>query len=104
MSSAGSVRQRNNAASKKSKEPTTPTNAVPLNPSKDPDLDALIRSNVANKGVGSEWDYKLALAIITILAFITRFWGISHPNEVVFDEVHFGKVRIHLPSAEREHC
>ena len=40
----------------------------------------------------SEWDYKLALAIITALAFVTRFFGISHPNEVVFDEVHFGKV------------
>lgn len=41
--------------------------------------------------VKSEWDYKLALAVITTLSFITRFWGISHPNEVVFDEVHFGK-------------
>jgi dolichyl-phosphate-mannose-protein mannosyltransferase len=46
----------------------------------------------SKKMVTSEWDYKLALAIITILSFITRFWGISHPNEVVFDEVHFGKV------------
>ena len=40
----------------------------------------------------TQWDYKLALGIITVLSFITRFWGISHPNEVVFDEVHFGKV------------
>jgi dolichyl-phosphate-mannose-protein mannosyltransferase len=48
---------------------------------------------VAKEIVQSEWDYKLALAVITILAFITRFWGISHPNQVVFDEVHFGKVR-----------
>ncbi|RMD44166.1 hypothetical protein DV735_g953, partial [Chaetothyriales sp. CBS 134920] len=38
-----------------------------------------------------EWDYKLALGIITTLAFATRFFGISHPDEVVFDEVHFGK-------------
>ncbi|MCJ1479243.1 hypothetical protein MMC13_007928 [Lambiella insularis] len=38
-----------------------------------------------------EWDYKIAFAIITVLAFVTRFWGIGHPNEVVFDEVHFGK-------------
>ena len=43
--------------------------------------------------VTSQWDYKAALAVITALAFITRFWGIGHPNEVVFDEVHFGKVR-----------
>lgn len=42
--------------------------------------------------VTSEWDYKAALSIITVLGFITRFWGIQHPNEVVFDEVHFGKV------------
>lgn len=42
---------------------------------------------------GKEWDYKIAITIITILAFITRFWGISHPAQVVFDEVHFGKVR-----------
>lgn len=46
----------------------------------------------AQQSQPNEWDYKLALAIITILAFITRFFGISHPNEVVFDEVHFGKV------------
>lgn len=43
--------------------------------------------------VKSEWEYKVAIGIITLLAFITRFSGISHPNEVVFDEVHFGKVR-----------
>lgn len=41
----------------------------------------------------NEWDYKLALAIITFLAFVTRFYLITHPNQVVFDEVHFGKVR-----------
>ena len=41
-----------------------------------------------------EWDYKAALSVITVLGFITRFWGIQHPNEVVFDEVHFGKVGI----------
>jgi len=42
--------------------------------------------------VTREWDYKVAFGVITVLAFITRFWGISHPNQVVFDEVHFGKV------------
>jgi dolichyl-phosphate-mannose-protein mannosyltransferase len=40
----------------------------------------------------SEWDYKLAIVVLTILAFVTRFYGITHPNQVVFDEVHFGKV------------
>ena len=54
-------------------------------------LDEVLDSS--KQAVTSEWNYKLALAIITILSFITRFYGISHPNEVVFDEVHFGKVR-----------
>lgn len=40
----------------------------------------------------SEWDYYLAITILTVLAFATRFWRIDYPNEVVFDEVHFGKV------------
>ena len=46
----------------------------------------------AKEIVTSDWDYKVALAVITILAFITRFYGITHPDQVVFDEVHFGKV------------
>ncbi|KAJ5120567.1 Glycosyl transferase family 39 [Penicillium bovifimosum] len=39
----------------------------------------------------SEWDYWLAISILTLLAFATRFYRIDYPNEVVFDEVHFGK-------------
>ena len=46
----------------------------------------------AKEAVTSDWDYKLAFGIITVLAFVTRFYGISHPDQVVFDEVHFGKV------------
>lgn len=42
--------------------------------------------------VQNDWEYKVALVVITLLAFITRFYGISHPDQVVFDEVHFGKV------------
>ncbi|KAH8803180.1 glycosyltransferase family 39 protein [Xylogone sp. PMI_703] len=57
----------------------------------DPELDALIEANLKATGKTAEWDYRIALVLITILAFVTRFWGISHPNEVVFDEVHFGK-------------
>ncbi|KAN0068437.1 Dolichyl-phosphate-mannose-protein mannosyltransferase domain containing protein [Elaphomyces granulatus] len=38
-----------------------------------------------------EWDYRIALVIMTALAFATRFYKIDYPNEVVFDEVHFGK-------------
>jgi len=32
------------------------------------------------------------LVLITLLAFLTRFYNLGHPDEVVFDEVHFGKV------------
>lgn len=49
----------------------------------------------AKESASKEWDYKVAFSIITLLAFATRFAGISHPNEVVFDEVHFGKVGFH---------
>lgn len=31
-----------------------------------------------------------AVTILTALAFVVRFWRISHPDQVVFDEVHFG--------------
>jgi dolichyl-phosphate-mannose-protein mannosyltransferase len=59
-------------------------------------VEELLDSNIASTrdAVSSQWDYRLTLAIITILSILTRFWGISHPNEVVFDEVHFGKVCI----------
>jgi dolichyl-phosphate-mannose-protein mannosyltransferase len=95
-SPAGSVRHRGNAANiavpKKSRDVTPATSPLPKD-TKNSDLDAIIKANKSKKS-GSEWDYRLAITIITILAFVTRFWGISHPNEVVFDEVHFGKVRI----------
>ena len=73
-----------------------------VNGTMDSDDDALKRAlDDLNKGAPSrEWDYKLALGVITILAFFTRFFGINHPNEVVFDEVHFGKVRP-LPGGAR---
>lgn len=44
----------------------------------------------------SEWDYWLAIVILTVLALATRFYRIDYPSEVVFDEVHFGKVRTPL--------
>lgn len=40
----------------------------------------------------SQKGYRIALILVTIVSFITRFWKIHHPNQVVFDEVHFGKV------------
>ena len=84
MSSNAAVRQRGGKRTATDAE-TTPN----------VDADEIISQfkGVAKETVQREWDYKLALAVITVLAFITRFWGISHPNQVVFDEVHFGKVR-----------
>lgn len=40
----------------------------------------------------SQLGHKLGLVVVTVAAFITRFWKINHPDQVVFDEVHFGKV------------
>lgn len=84
-SPAGTVRQR---GPKEKKRPTTPN----------PETITEKATNVVEKvkpykavQQGKEWDYKLAITIITVLAFISRFWGITHPDQVVFDEVHFGK-------------
>lgn len=34
---------------------------------------------------------KNAVLILLITSFFLHFWGLEHPDEVVFDEVHFGK-------------
>jgi dolichyl-phosphate-mannose-protein mannosyltransferase len=85
----GSVRNRKDV-----KIPVKAKDVFPpgLTAPKDDELDELVKANLESNAPRSEWDYKLALVVITGLAFLTRFWGISHPNEVVFDEVHFGKV------------
>jgi dolichyl-phosphate-mannose-protein mannosyltransferase len=88
-SQQGSVRKRKeNPIPPKAKDAPATGAITP----REVDLDALVKANLAGKSSGVEWDYRIALGVITLLAFITRFWGISHPNEVVFDEVHFGKV------------
>lgn len=97
-SQTGSMRKR------KDKEVLIPVKAKDASSTgiaapRDAELDALVKANLNGKPA-VEWDYRIALSIITLLAFVTRFWGISHPNEVVFDEVHFGKVRT-LASARR---
>ena len=80
--SSGTLKQRGGQSGKKATSiPPTPNDDV---------LDSLAPQS---SGIKAGWDYKLALAMITAIAFVTRFWGIGHPNEVVFDEVHFGKVR-----------
>lgn len=77
------LRQRNVAGSNKKNNGAAPN--------VDDELDKLAKAN--RPSASNDTEYKVALAIITALAFVTRFWGISHPAEVVFDEVHFGKVR-----------
>jgi dolichyl-phosphate-mannose-protein mannosyltransferase len=74
----GGLRQR--------KKGTTPTPGS----SEDDDLDIIAKAKAQVKPP-NELDYQIGFGVITSLAFLTRFWGISHPNEVVFDEVHFGK-------------
>lgn len=83
-----SVRQR---GGKDKRRGTTPQPDGRTNGSINENLESIKQG--AKEAVKSDWDYKLALGAITALAFVTRFWGISHPDQVVFDEVHFGKVR-----------
>jgi dolichyl-phosphate-mannose-protein mannosyltransferase len=89
-SPAGSqLRQR---GEKSKKRGTTP---IPDGASSENDMDIVSKAKQQfHAPKSSDWDYKVALAIITVLAFMTRFYAISHPNQVVFDEVHFGKVRV----------
>lgn len=81
---------------------------IPKPPTAQPGLgsgidDEKLEKIVAQKqaGVGpyqkkSQLGYSLSLLLVTLGAFATRFWKINHPDQVVFDEVHFGKVRINL--------
>lgn len=97
-SPVGSVRQR--AVKTDKKRATTPG-------VEEQDLNGVLDElkKEAKKTATREWDYKLAFSIITVLAFITRFWGISHPDQVVFDEVHFGKVSFRdVPLGHPHHC
>ncbi|KAH6496737.1 hypothetical protein HBI55_088550 [Parastagonospora nodorum] len=89
LSPGGQVRQR---ATKDKKRPTTP-NPEALAEKVSEKVPHVLEKVKPYKPAqqGGEWDYKLAIAVMTVLAFITRFWGIRHPDQVVFDEVHFGK-------------
>jgi dolichyl-phosphate-mannose-protein mannosyltransferase len=40
----------------------------------------------------NQTSFKVALAVVAVVAVVTRFYNLGHPSEVVFDEVHFGKV------------
>ncbi|VVT55152.1 uncharacterized protein SAPINGB_P004453 [Magnusiomyces paraingens] len=49
------------------------------------------KSNKNSLSSQNQTHYRIALYILTAIAFITRFYIINYPDEVVFDEVHFGK-------------
>ena len=83
-SSGGPVRHRGGQTTKKNQLTGSET------PSSD--VSVALGKQKLEKASGSEWDFKLTAVILTVLAFATRFYGISHPDQVVFDEVHFGKV------------
>lgn len=86
MSSPNGMRQR---VPKDKARPTTPTTEVAREKAADV-IEKIKPYKPAQQG--SEWDYRVAITVLTILGFVTRFWGITHPDQVVFDEVHFGKV------------
>ena len=86
-STPGGLRQRQSASKKK--DGGASHNASDI----DVELDKLAKTKLKAGKSDNELEYKIAGVVITALAFLTRFWGIQHPNEVVFDEVHFGKVR-----------
>ncbi|OUM70253.1 glycosyltransferase family 39 protein [Piromyces sp. E2] len=47
--------------------------------------------NVLLQPKSDESSWNIALIVITVLSFVTRYYKISEPDQVVFDEVHFGK-------------
>ena len=88
MSSAASPASVRN----RKKRPTTPAQDSSTNG----DIDILDAAQIRiKKAATTDWEYKIALAVLSLLGIVTRFYGINHPNQVVFDEVHFGKFASH---------
>ncbi len=58
---------------------------------------------VEKRGAPLAWNHidTVVIAVLVAIAIATRFWHLGHPNEIVFDEVHFvGQAREYL-HAER---
>ncbi|TGZ85739.1 family 39 glycosyltransferase [Ascodesmis nigricans] len=85
MDPTAGVRQR--GRKKGDLRPDTPTG---LSASEDERIEEKPRKPLIRRDL-PETGFKVGLALVTLLAFATRFWGITYPDEVVFDEVHFGK-------------
>ena len=65
--------------------------AEPVEASKVPDRGPATKPLASTK---LKSHHRTALSILTALAFLTRFYGLSHPSDVVFDEAHIMRVRI----------
>jgi dolichyl-phosphate-mannose-protein mannosyltransferase len=63
--------------------------AVGLKKVHSPQKEQLISSSSAS--ADSEKAFDICFTLITVLAVLTRLYKIHEPNQVVFDEVHFGK-------------
>jgi len=73
---------------KRTQEPESPKKTEP---SSDVEIKNLKNPNVLLSPKTDESSWNIALIVVTILSFITRYYKISEPDQVVFDEVHFGK-------------
>lgn len=95
-------KRKDNAEGKKNSSITSSTSddSKPLLEKKDawvtetkkvhsPQKEKLISSSSAS--ADSESAYDFCFTVITVLAIFTRLYKIHDPNQVVFDEVHFGK-------------
>ena len=45
-----------------------------------------------------------SFSIVTVLAFLTRFIGLAHPSETVYDEAHIIRVSMSIQSLESLCC
>jgi len=59
--------------------------------SSDVEIKNLKNPNVLLSPKTEESSWNIALIVVTVLSFITRYYKINEPDQVVFDEVHFGK-------------
>ncbi|KAK9451414.1 Dolichyl-phosphate-mannose-protein mannosyltransferase-domain-containing protein [Limtongia smithiae] len=71
---------------------TRPVTATPVD-SHDASVPALVFVDPPTPAVSraENLKYNFSLLAVTILSFYTRFYLLNHPDQVVFDEVHFGK-------------
>ncbi|CDR46576.1 CYFA0S24e00342g1_1 [Cyberlindnera fabianii] len=80
-----SVRKRNTKAKG---TPASPAKVLDDILAQDPAIDKLDKTSDTTE---SPLFHNVALVLLTLAAFATRFYKINLPKEVVFDEVHFGK-------------